>query len=238
MTLDEHANFSALTPLSGDDATQSLYLRGSFNQWGLSLPFTQISAGHWQLNWTQALGDFEYKIGNADWSFNLGAPFNTQGFTSSNSQNSQLQLSTTQQVQLDLFGYVDSQAQTYWLPIFNYTDVDTDIGFLTQPLYVRGANDDWETLNESNQLSYLGEQVYQIEVTLGAQLHYIKLASADWQQEYGYTATTPFSLDTWLNLQSVDGAGNDIQLNISQAGNYRFTLRQGAQGLQLKVTAL
>ena len=199
-------------------ASTPVYLRGGMNGWGETDVMTHMGSGIYQGTFNIGADTHSFKIASSNWStVNLGA-------------NSADELVTEGAVMSLLSGSSDNFSMTF-AEAGDYTfyvDV-SDLAVPTMAVYkaemyagtaifVRGDMNGWGAVNE---LAYLGNSTYQVEIDLNAETYGLKVASADWSTvDLGGNGDNIVTVGTAKTL----GSQGNLSMTIAEAGTYIFTV--------------
>jgi pullulanase len=208
----------------------TLYLRGSFNDFGLSSPLSHEGDNRYTAVVSLGVGSHELKVADegfsADTTFSLAADSATA-----------IELDTptalVQASSLDgniLLFVPQTGAYRFELSATDRTAPVLLVSLVSpapyrDALYLRGSFNDFDT---STPLAYEGSNRYLATSELMAGTHRFKIA------DQGFSDSTTFSLsaaealslllDTPATLVLAQGTENDIVLELAQSGTYRFEL--------------
>jgi pullulanase len=196
-----------------------ILLRGDMNGWGTTNAFISNDAGRYAVEVTLEAGTYGFKVASEDWSsVNLGAADSaaaslTLGSNVSLLQGSQDNLSLV----VDAAGtYVISvDARDASQPVISIRDA---VPFMDTTVLLRGDMNGW---SESDALAYVGDGVYELQVTLATGDYQFKVASADWSTvNLGAASldTAVVGLNSGVTL--LQGSNDNLSTNIASDGDY------------------
>jgi pullulanase len=208
----------------------TLYLRGSFNDFGLSSPFTHEGNNHYTVVASFGVGSHELKI--ADEGFSSDTTFAVAA-----DRATAIELDTpTGLVQApgadnNILLFVP-QTGAYRFEL-SATDRAAPVLLISlaspapyrDALYVRGSFNDFDT---SMPLAYEGSNRYTATLALETGSHRFKIADQVFSDSTTFslsaTEAVPLALDTPATLALAPGTDNDTLLELTQSGTYRFEL--------------
>jgi pullulanase len=197
-----------------------VFLRGGMNSWGETDVMTHIGGGIYQGTFTISAATHSFKIASADWStVNLGANSADEAIT-------EAEVLTLLSGSNDNFSMEFTEAGEYTF----YVDV-SDLAVPTlaiykaemyagTPIFVKGSMNGWGAVDE---LNYLGNSSYSVEIDLDAESYEFKVADADWSDiNMGADNANTVTLD--LATRLMQGSQANLSLTIAEAGTYIFTV--------------
>lgn len=198
----------------GDDFN----LRGGLNDWGAD-PMTYVGNQTYKVQQRIDAGDVEFKFADSTWSVvNIGGPVTQNGLTAGANPGNLTQ--TFPQTALYNVYLVATELEDQ--PVILHF-MSPEVGPLGETLYLKGDMNGW---SEQTAMTYLGEQVYQVEVALEPGDYGFKLANEDWSWER--TVNGPVTLETAVPVVS---SGGNSTLSATEAANYSFQYQYDAQTL-------
>jgi pullulanase len=233
--VDEH-DAGPKDPLPPDAMSASepysttLYLRGSFNDFGLSSPLTHQGNNQYTAVVSLGVGSHELKI--ADERYTVDTSF-------------AMAADRAMAIELDVpTGLVQSAGMDNGILLFvpqpgayrfelSATDRAAPVLLISlaspapyrDTLYVRGSFNDFDT---SAPMEYEGDARYGATLALEAGTHRFKIANQSFSDSTTFslsaTEAASLALDTPASLVIAPGTDNDTVLELTQAGSYRFEL--------------
>ena len=198
----------------------TIFLRGGMNGWGETDVMNHIGGGIYQGTFNVSAETHSFKIASGDWStVNLGAPSAdfeiteavTQALVSGSSDN---------------FSMTFTQAgnYTFYLDVSDLTEptlaIYTAEMYAGTPVFIKGSMNGWGSVDE---LNYLGNSSYSVEIELNAAVYEFKVADADWSKiNMGAGENNIVTVGAATGL--VQGSQTNLSLNIAEAGTYIFTV--------------
>lgn len=203
-----------------------IYLRGDFNDWGLSNQSKYNGCGLFTavVN-VDAAGSYAFKIGSSDWAKEVGfagaaAAAGSQAFTEAEGGNFQMELAAGTYA----FTLNASVEDSYTLHVGPYTDVAP----LTADAFVVGGFNGWaDGFTADYQLEYAGAGVYTMTYTteLEAELATdFKFASSDWDKVNYGADDAQKSIDAGQTKPAVSGSSVNFSTKFEPGYDYTFTL--------------
>lgn len=197
----------------------TVYLRGSLNGWSTDTPMTYLGGGMYQVVFDITSAEsYEFKIASEDWStVDFGSSEDDSGVTEGvveslgvSGANMTMEFLETGEFTF-LFDASDLAAPTLGVhktQMFDATQV-----------YLRGSLNGWSTDNE---MVYLGNSVYAVDIALDPGSYEFKVASEDWSTvDFGATGgeeATAVGSEGKVLVRS----GANMTIEIIDAGTYRF----------------
>jgi pullulanase len=206
----------------------TIYLRGSFNDFDLSSPFTHDGNNQYSVVVSLAVGSHELKV--ADEAF---SPDTTFAVAADRSAAIELDTPTTlvqtSSPDSNILFFVP-QTGTY---LFELSGTDRTAPVLLvslespapfrEELYLRGSFNDFDT---SLPLPYAGRNRYTASFELPAGSHRFKIADEAFSDSTTFsvsaTESLPLALDTPTTLVPAPGTENDTVIELTQSGTYLF----------------
>jgi pullulanase len=223
----------------------SLYVRGSMNDWGNANDAFSLSTGAKALRYqgqnlytTEIMlpaGSNNFKVADATWDVaNFGSAADDATVT--------LGMPKTLAVGNDSgnISYEAAEAATFLLSV-DVTDIEAPVFRLTEQapygsegLFLRGAMFGWDDPS-TNPMTYEGSGIYSIDVDLTLEntepfTYNFKVSGRDWTSPVDFCAPPDsdqvVTLDTEkdLVLKDGDGTNSNLQLTITEADTYIFTV--------------
>jgi hypothetical protein len=208
----------------------TLYLRGTFNDFDTSRPFTYEGNNRYTVVAPLGAGSHELKI--ADEAFSSGSTF---AVATDRAAAIELDVPTAlvpaSGPETNVLLFVP-QTGTYRFEL-SATDRASPVLLISllspapygNALYVRGS---FNEFGVSTPLPYEGDNRYLAELGLEAGTHQFKIADSGFSDTNTFavsaTEAAALSLDVPTPLVLAPGTGNDIVLELAQAGTYRFEL--------------
>lgn len=197
----------------------TVFLRGGMNGWGETDVMTHIGGGIYQGTFTISAQTHSFKIASADWStVNLGANSADEAITEG-------EVLTLLSGSSDNFSMAFTEAGDYTFhvdasninePMLSIYKAEMYAG---TPVFVKGSMNGWGAVDE---LSYLGNSSYSVEIDLNAEAYEFKVADADWSNvNMGAGSSNIVTVGSAAEI--VQGGGN-LSLTIAEAGTYIFTV--------------
>ena len=198
----------------------TIYLRGGMNSWGETDGMTHIGGGIYQGTFNISADTHSFKLASSDWStVNLGAPEAdiamvegvTQLLLSGSSDNFSMEV-------------VAAGDYTFTFDASNLTEPTLSIYtaemYAGTPVFVKGSMNGWGAVNE---LNYLGNSSYSVEIELNAEAYEFKVADADWSNiNMGADENNIVTVGSATRL--MQGSQTNLSLTIAEAGTYIFTV--------------
>ena len=222
-SLDASNSDEPLLKVENDEpyAGTEVYLRGDFNDWGVTDKFNYQGGKVYSVTLDLALGSYQFKVASEDWStVNLGALSGDNADRLITLGEDTMLAATNENLLIDV---TSAEAYTF---VFDVSIPDQpklrvfkQAHFGDTAVFVRGQMNDWGTVD---QFSYDGEGVYTAEIVLDEDSYEFKVASEDW-------ATINFgSPDGVASNEVVPGrpkvlatSNNNLQTVVT-AGTYEF----------------
>jgi pullulanase len=210
---------SALPPYG----EQSIYLRGDFNGWDTSLPFSYQGNDNYELDAALFQGDYQFKIANQDFSdVNLGGgftmPVGSPATLTNGGNNLSLSLIADGSYKFVLEA-ADSNNPTL-------TIIPDDPNAIPPPYgnhvpLLRGDMNGWGTISP---LSYEGNGIYRGVFNISAGGYNFKIADQDWGGSGGPNlgASTTVELGTAITLYP--GSNDNMYLDLQNTTDLVFEL--------------
>ena len=199
----------------------TVFLRGGMNSWGETDVMTHIGGGIYQGTFNVSAESHSFKIASADWStVNLGANSADETITEG-------EVLTLLAGSNDNFNMTFTEAGNYTF----YVDV-SDLAeprlaiykaemYAGTPVFVRGSmTGDWGAVDE---LNYLGNSSYSVEIDLDAETYEFKVADAVWG-DINMGAGEISAVTIGLAALLVQSSQSDLSITIAEAGTYIFTV--------------
>ncbi|MBU3001958.1 pullulanase-type alpha-1,6-glucosidase [Paraglaciecola arctica] len=210
---------SALPPYG----EQSIYLRGDFNGWDTSLPFSYQGNDTYELDTTLLQDDYQFKIANQDFSdVNLGGGFTMPVGSAATLTNGGNNLSLSLIAQGSYKFVLDAADNNN--PILTITPDDPNA---IPPPYgnhvplLRGDMNSWGI---NSPLSYEGNGIYRGVFNISAGGYNFKIADQGWGDSGGPNlgANTTVELDTAVTLYP--GSNDNLYINLQNTADLVFEL--------------
>ncbi|HWN71865.1 MAG TPA: hypothetical protein VNM90_29705 [Haliangium sp.] len=205
----------------------TLYLRGSFNGFGLSSPFTHEGSNRYTVEASLGVGSHELTI--ADEAYSADTTFAVAGDSAAAIElDAPTTLATAGMDDSILFFVPQTGAYRFEL---SATDRRAPVLLVSlesaapfrEILYVRGSFNDFDT---SMPLPYSGRNRYTATFELPAGSHLFKIADDGFSDSTTFsvsaTEPAPLPLDTPTTLALASGAENDTVLELTEGGTYLF----------------
>lgn len=198
----------------------AVFVRGDMNGWSEDNPFTYIGGGKYQTTISISASTPSFKIASADWStVNMGAPADDMEIIEGEQQ---LLLSGSN----DNFSMVFTEDgdYTFVFDASNLAEPTLSIYaaemYAGTPVFVKGSMNGWGAVDE---LSYLGNSTYSVEIDLNAEAYEFKVADADWSNiNMGAGENNIVTVGSATEL--LQGSQTNLSLTIAEAGTYIFTV--------------
>ncbi len=203
-----------------------LYLKGDFNAWENVDTYLFSYADNVYSMVTRlepSVDAYNFKIADAAWSeaTSFGATLTEEAvvlgeaktLTVTEAENISISVSVAANYQFT-FDATDPAA-----PVLTVIEVPLD-----KVMYVKGTMNEW---SNTQAMVYVGEGVYTSEFTLAVAEYEFKVADADWTESTNFGAAQgdeALLLETPKNLVFGEDIAMNITLNITEAGNYTFSL--------------
>ena len=197
----------------------TVYVRGDMNGWGEDNPFTYIGGGKYQSTINISASTPNFKIASADWSsVNMGAPADDLEIISGEVQ---LLLSGSN----DNFNMIFTEDGDYSF-VFDASNLAEPTlaiykaeMYAGTPVFVKGNMNGWGAVDE---LNYLGNSSYSVEIDLSSEDYEFKVADADWSV-INMGAGSQNVVTVGSAAEIAQGGGN-LSLTIAEAATYIFTV--------------
>ena len=213
---DQGYGLSALPPY-GDRA---VFLRGSMNNWDMSLPLEYVGNDKYRLTANLFEGTYQFKLADEYFDVaNIGGGFAVvagQSFTLSNGGNN-----LTLNIIKDGDYTFELDASNDANPVLSISNEDPDAipaPYGNTAIYLRGIMGDWGT---SRPMTYEGAGVYAISTFVSAGTYEFKVAEANWSSPN--LGSNGGSINVGESISLTQGAGN-VQLTVSQSQTLRFEI--------------
>ena len=208
----------------------ALYLRGTFNDYGLENAMTYDGQNRYTTELSLSAGSHEFKIADADYGDET-----TFAVDGSRADAIQLDMPTTLQLAVGIDNNVllfVPQTGTYRFEL-SAVDRTNPVLLVSQgapapystTLYLRGTFNEFDT---SLPLSYIGQGRYRAVLALPTGAHELKIADASYSEGTTFSVdaanATAISIGTSSLLVSAIGENNNTLLDVTQTGLYEFTL--------------
>ncbi|WP_440877006.1 pullulanase-type alpha-1,6-glucosidase [Thalassotalea sp. PLHSN55] len=197
-----------------------VYLRGGMNGWGETDLMTHIGGGIYQGTFTISAETHSFKIASGDWStVNLGAnsadEVVTEGAVMSLLSGSNDNFSMT---------FTEAGEYTFYVDVSDLAEPTLSVYkaemYAGTPVFIRGGMNGWGAVDE---LAYVGNSSYSVEIDLSAESYEFKVADADWSDiNMGAGETNTVAVGSAALL--VQGSQSNFSLTITEAGTYIFTV--------------
>ncbi len=199
-----------------------LYVRGTFNDWGLDHPLTYAG------NYTYAgpiegiSGELGYKIADADWTTttDFGAPYSESGLNIGGGVPNLVDSVTTGDYDFYFFSIPDSGGALNFHQLVKRPDPNADNPYGVA-VFVRGSFNGWGL---TDPMTYdMAGDTFSATVNLASDTHAFKIASEDWATADfgGDGVNNSVTLDTPKLLESTSF---NLELAVPTAGTYVFSL--------------
>ncbi|MGJ8693440.1 MAG: alpha-1,6-glucosidase domain-containing protein [Thalassotalea sp.] len=199
----------------------TVYLRGDMNGWGTDNPLTYLGDGQYSVTFnTTEAKDHYFKFADFDW-----GPINIGGFAGN------LEVSEGQTLDLspgsseNMFMALAVDQYTFILDASNKAE-PTLIAYSGEMFgdttaFIRGEMNSW---GEVDTLTYQGDGIYSVDISLAAGSYNFKVASGDWSTINlgGDVADLSVVIDTPYQL--VQGSNDNLAITIAEAATYTFTV--------------
>lgn len=203
-----------------------IFLKGGFSGWGAQDDYKFIfkNDAYYLDNVEFLPGVPEFKVADANWTLETTFTADLENVISIESDKTYQLLTGANAANMSLVikesGLYDFKllvGDDLLHPMLSYTH---DIAPFDYDLYIRGGFNGWST---DNQVTYIGDDIYQITLKVAPGNHEFKFASADWSNEWVLSADEPViaALDT--NYTMVAG-GPNATFFITETGYYTFTV--------------
>ncbi|MEP1446080.1 MAG: pullulanase-type alpha-1,6-glucosidase [Paraglaciecola sp.] len=210
---------SALPPYG----EQNIYLRGDFNGWDTSLPFSYQGNDTYELNTALLQDDYQFKIANQDFSdVNLGGGFAMPVGSPATLTNGGNNLSLSLIAQ-GSYKFVLDATDTNNPSL---TIIPDDPNAIPPPYgnhvpLLRGDMNSWDT---NSPLSYEGNGIYRGVFNISAGSYNFKIADQGWGDSGGPNlgANTTVELDTAVTLYP--GSNDNLYINLQNTADLVFEL--------------
>ncbi len=204
-----------------------MYVKGTLNEWSNDNAMTYQGENLYTADFVLEATDYSFKVADADWTddTNFGAA----------SGDEMLELDVEKTL---VFG--EGIAQDIALTIeaagnYRFTldatnpeapiiTVSNAAPFGATEMYVKGTMNEW---SNAQAMEYEGDNIYSSTYSLDATAYEFKVADADWTEATNFGAATgeeALELDVAKSLVFGEGVAQNITLNITRAGNYKFTM--------------
>ncbi len=208
-------------PAAEPPLPETVYIRGGMNTWKDTHPLDYIGNNTYRTRVELPAGWTEFKFADATWQkLNVGAPFGPDGATrSSNPGNLRLGVPDGQGGLFEVWFFaLPKNGDHYFL--YRFEPVKPP---LAKKIFLRGSLVGTWDAREGNAFTYLGDNIYSLELTLtGGKGLEFKIGDPDWSAgtNFGIAEGAPVALGQPLPL--VDNGGN-LKLDL-ETGIYLFKL--------------
>jgi pullulanase len=227
----------ALTVTKTPPTPLTMFVRGSFNDWGngpaptAPLAWDGVSTYRVVISGLAA-ASFEFKIADNDWGNTTGGATNCGGRAGATT------VTVDTPFALNCAGGSPNMGITFpspgnYLFAVNWSNAASPQLTVEKlpvevPVFVRGIGGDW-TDAPANQMKYLGGGVYSLNKAVAATANEFKIASTDWATVNcgAGAAGDTVTIGTTLAVACGDGTGN-LKLTPAKAGTYTFTYKRNS----------
>ncbi|WP_051090307.1 pullulanase-type alpha-1,6-glucosidase [Psychromonas ossibalaenae] len=223
---DSTKDLSSIPPF-GDDIP---HIRGDMNNWGDADAMKFTAAGVYSMTMTLEAGTYGFKVADPTWgAINYGASGALvlgEVLALDGGDNISLTLAADSVVTFK-FDAGDKDAATLTVTAeevksCSVLEDSTETAPLETDLYIKGELNGWSAVPE-NQLTYKGDNIYQVVLTDTVVKSAFKIANADWSVEYAVHA----ALSSDIEYTTGTGDGND-SVDLAQ-GDWSFMLTLDAE---------
>jgi pullulanase len=208
--------------------TTPIYLRGSFNDFGLSSPFTHEGDNRYTAVVSLGVGSHELKVADEEFSADTTFAVAADRATAIELDTPTALVQTSAVGNNILFFVPQTGAYRFELSATDRTSpvllvsLDSAAPF-RDILYLRGSFNEFDT---SMPLPYAGRNRYTATFELPAGTHRFKIADQEFSDSTTFsmsaTEALPLLLDTPTTLVPASGTENDTVLELTQSGTYLF----------------
>jgi hypothetical protein len=208
--------------------TTQMYVKGSMNEWSNAQAMDYLGDNVYSSVYTLDVTSYEFKVADADWTeaTNFGAAEGEEALVLDAAKTLVFGEGIAQNITLDITVAGD------YIFTLDATDPAAPVIAVTQMLppygdtamYVKGTMNEWSNAQE---MVYEGKGVYSSEYVLDVTSYEFKVADADWTDATNFGAAAgdeALVLDMAKNLVFGEGIAQNITLDITTAGTYKFSL--------------
>lgn len=208
--------------------TTQMYVKGSMNEWSNQLAMDYVGDNVYRSVYALDMTSYEFKVADADWTeaTNFGAATGEEALELAVAKILVFGEGVAQNMTFDVAEAGDYaftlDATDPMAPIITVTRVLPPYGETV--MYVKGTMNEW---SNDQEMVYEGKSVYSSEYVLDVASYEFKVADADWSETTNFGAAVgeeALVLDMAKNLVFGEGIAQNITLDITTAGTYKFSL--------------
>tara|TARA_R110002153_G_scaffold190217_2_gene342974 strand:+ start:17971 stop:22035 length:4065 start_codon:yes stop_codon:yes gene_type:complete len=210
---------SALPPYD----EQSIYLRGDFNSWDTSLPFSYQGNDSYELDAALLQGDYQFKIADQDFAaVNIGGQFTMPVGSPATLTNGANNLGLSLIADGNYKFVLDAANSNN--PIL--TIIPEDPNAIPAPYgnhvpLLRGDMNGWGT---TSPLSYEGNGIYRGVFNIGAGSYNFKIADQDWGGSGGLNLGGNIAVELGTTATLYPGSNDNLYINVQNTADLIFEL--------------
>lgn len=203
---------------------ETVFLRGSMNDWGESSAFEYKGEGIYEVSYELSAGvDYAFKVASSDWStVNLGNDadpivIEDEEKTLVPGANNNLMFMPN----ADATYIFTLDARDTSAPILRVVNEEPFVG---TPVYLRGGMTGWGT---SQEFEYQGGRIYTttLDIEASSEPYFFKVASEDWATvNMGALSSEPLDVEVKLgqNQALLQGSNDNLSIQIDETAGYAF----------------
>jgi ribosomal protein L18 len=208
--------------------TTQMYVKGTMNEWSNQQAMVYLGDNIYRSVYALDVTSYEFKVADADWTeaTNFGAATGEEALELAVAKSLVFGEGIAQNMILDITVAGDYaftlNATDPSAPIITITEVLPPYG--DTAMYVKGTMNEWSNAQE---MVYEGKSIYSSEYVLDVTSYEFKVADADWTDATNFGAAAgdeALVLDMAKNLVFGEGIAQNITLDITTAGTYKFSL--------------
>ncbi|WDD98559.1 pullulanase-type alpha-1,6-glucosidase [Thalassomonas actiniarum] len=215
----DNKDYSNIKPFG----SSRVYLRGDMNGWGLEHELTFDGNGDYRVAVNLEAGSYQFKIADAAWNaINYGisadlanVPLEQSRILQAGEGNIELTVERAGSYQFT-FNALDKAAVNLQIK-----EVDPAAPYGETALYLRGSMNEWSTVNA---FRYLGDYQYQLALSLETGSYRFKIADINWSAATNFGGDGVSLIPGASSQSALLAGGEDILLEISETGDYLFSL--------------
>jgi len=213
-------------------AATDVFVRGGFNGWGEANAFTYDGAGIYTATINIDQGNYEFKVASSDWStVNMGAAAAGNQVVvgeplviAASNDNLRIAIPKTSAY---VFTLDANNASTPTLTVSEY------VPYGPTTVFLRGGMNGW---GETNAFSYVGANIYSVDISITAGNYEFKVASSDWATVNMGAGPAGNTVSPGVPLR-IAPSNDNLRMNFAETATYNFLLNATAtQEPELTVT--
>jgi len=213
-------------------AATDVFVRGGFNGWGEANAFTYDGAGIYSATINIDQGNYEFKVASSDWStVNMGAAAAGNQVVvgeplviAASNDNLRIAIPKTSAY---VFTLDANNASAPTLTVSEY------VPYGPTTVFLRGGMNGW---GETNAFSYVGANIYSVDISITAGNYEFKVASSDWATVNMGAGPAGNTVSPGVPLR-IAPSNDNLRMNFAETATYNFLLNATAtQEPELTVT--